>query len=84
MTNAELKTEPTAMDRTLRELRVGETATIQAVHLSAEGYTRLAGMGLCPGRKVEVVRTGKRMIVRSGSTCLGLHEDLAAAVRVGG
>lgn len=68
--------------RTLQELGVGERVTINAVNVSTEDYTRLAGLGLCPGRRVEVLRTGRRMIVRSGSTCVGIHEDLAAAVKV--
>lgn len=77
------KATETPRYRTLRELIVGECATINAIHLSPEDYTRLAGLGLCPGRRVEVLQTGERMVVRSGSTCLGLHEVLAAAVRVG-
>ena len=68
--------------RDLNDLVAGESATISGIHLSAEQYTRLAGLGLCPGRRVEVIQSGERMIVRSGSTSIGLHSALATAVRV--
>jgi Fe2+ transport system protein FeoA len=66
----------------LKELVPGECGIIHSMALSAEDYTRLAGLGLCPGRRVEVIQSGERMIVRSGSTSIGLHSALATAVRV--
>jgi Fe2+ transport system protein FeoA len=70
--------------RSLKDLAAGESAIINGIQLSADDYTRLASMGLCPGRSVEVLQVGARMIVRSGSTRMGLDEKLAAAIRVAG
>jgi Fe2+ transport system protein FeoA len=72
----------TSRYRTLGDLIAGDSSIINAIHLSGQDYTRLAGLGLCPGRRLEVIQSGERMIVRSGSTSIGLNSELAAAVRV--
>ncbi len=68
----------------LAELLEGQGGVICRILLAADDYARLAAMGLCVGRRVEVVRSGSRMVVRSGDTVLGLHGSMAAAVRVSG
>ena len=71
-------------ERSLSELLVGESGIVKQMVLTTTDYARLASMGLCPGSSVEMIRTGKRIIIRSGATYLGLHPRLAQGVRVAG
>jgi Fe2+ transport system protein FeoA len=60
----------------------GVPGRIEAVEAAAADRDRLAVLGLCPGRTVEVVQAGDPMIVRVLGTRVGLAAVLAGSVLV--
>ena len=69
----------------LSEMKVGQTATIQAFHVDTGFKYRLNGLGLRIGKKIEVVRhapfTGPFQL-RIGSTELMLRKQDADMIEV--
>jgi Fe2+ transport system protein FeoA len=72
---------PVAGEFPLAELR-GRQARVVSVSADAEDATRLMALGLCVGRRVEVVKAGDPMIVRVIGAQVGLSARLAAHVLV--
>ena len=65
----------------LSELR-GREARIVSVSADIHDATRLMALGLCVGRRVELVKAGEPMIVRVVGAHVGLSARLAAHVLV--
>lgn len=68
--------------RPLPELAVGEAATVAGVRAEDVDAARLKSMGICIGRRIELVKAGDPLIVRILGTRVGLSARLAAAVDV--
>jgi Fe2+ transport system protein FeoA len=66
---------------TLAQLAGGE-ARVVGVSGDAADAARLMAMGICVGRRVEIIRQGDPLIVRVVGARVGLSARLAAHVRV--
>ncbi|MEE4637526.1 MAG: FeoA family protein [Wenzhouxiangella sp.] len=63
-------------------LPAGQPARVRALPEEDEPFQRLRAMGLCEGRKIEVVRHGSRMIVSLSGVRIGVDRRLAEAIEV--
>lgn len=61
---------------------VGRPARILSLPGDDPQFQRLRAMGLCEGRKVEVIRHGSRMILSVSGVRIGLDRQLAACIQV--
>ena len=66
----------------LTDLTVGRMAAIRNVEAPEDDRLRLASMGVCQGRRVEMVKAGDPLIIRVVGTRVGLSSRLAAYVTV--
>lgn len=66
----------------LCDLRAGETGVVVGVEEGAREGKRLADLGFVHGATVEMLRTGKPCLVKTGGTCVGLGRRLQQAVRI--
>ncbi|NDY96848.1 FeoA family protein [Wenzhouxiangella limi] len=66
----------------LSRLPSGHVARVRALPNDDEPYLRLRAMGLCEGRKIEVIRHGSRMIVSLSGVRIGVDRRLAEAIEV--
>jgi Fe2+ transport system protein FeoA len=66
----------------LDALQRGDAGHIERLTLPATQATRLAGMGLCEGRLIEVVSRGDPMIVRVCGSTLALGKRAARGVEL--
>ena len=57
-------------------------AVVRSVETGDEDTNRLKTLGVCVGRRVELVRTGNPLILKIFGSRLGLSAELAARVRV--
>lgn len=64
------------------DLRAGETGTVVGIEDDAREAKRLADLGFARGSDVEMLRTGKPCLVRTGGTFVGLGERLQRAIRI--
>lgn len=64
------------------DLRAGETGIVVSVEDDAREAKRLADLGFARGAGVEMLRTGKPCLVRTGGTFVGLGERLQRAIRI--
>ena len=73
--------QPAATVR-LDELAPRVCAVVCSVEAGDEDTQRLKTLGVCVGRRVELVRVGDPLIVKIFGSRLGLAAELAARVRV--
>lgn len=66
----------------LGELRVGECGIVIDLDLGDNDDKRLRTLGICPGRRVWLVRPGDPMVLKVMGTRLGLAAELARRVTV--
>lgn len=66
----------------LNELPPRRCGIVRDVETDDEEAARLKTLGICAGRRVELVRTGDPLILKIFGTRLGLSGALAARVRV--
>ncbi|MCA1779115.1 MAG: ferrous iron transport protein A [Xanthomonadaceae bacterium] len=66
----------------LSRLTAGQGARVLALPDDDEPFLRLRAMGLCEGRRIEVVRHGSRMIVSLSGVRIGVDRRLADAISV--
>jgi Fe2+ transport system protein FeoA len=73
---------PTAIAPTapLTELPPRTTARIAAIAVDGDDAVRLKALGLCVGRRVELIQAGDPLIVRVLGVRVGLSSRLAAVV----
>ena len=66
----------------LDELPPRVCAVVRSVATDDEDTKRLKTLGVCVGRRVELVRVGNPLILKIFGSRLGLSAELAARVRV--
>ena len=66
----------------LDELAPRTCAVVRSVATDDEDTLRLKTLGVCVGRRVELVRTGNPLILKIFGSRLGLSAELAARVQV--
>ena len=66
----------------LDELPPRVCAVVRSVETGDEDTNRLKTLGVCVGRRVELVRVGNPLILKIFGSRLGLSAELAARVRV--
>jgi Fe2+ transport system protein FeoA len=66
----------------LDELPAHVCAVVRSVETDDEDTQRLKTLGVCMGRRVEIVRTGDPLILKVFGSRLGLSATLATRVRV--
>ena len=66
----------------LDELPPRVCAVVRSVETGDEDTNRLKTLGVCVGRRVELVRAGNPLILKIFGSRLGLSAELAARVRV--
>tara|TARA_R110002111_G_scaffold145461_3_gene211958 strand:- start:98 stop:466 length:369 start_codon:yes stop_codon:yes gene_type:complete len=66
----------------LGRLALGQCAVVHHVDLDENSDKRLRTLGICPGRRVWMVRRGDPMVVKVMGTRIGLAADLAQGVTV--
>jgi len=66
----------------LDELPARVCAVVRSVATDDEDTKRLKTLGVCVGRRVELVRAGNPLILKIFGSRLGLSAELAARVRV--
>ncbi len=67
----------------LDALPVGRTARVRALQASDdEALLKLAGLGLLPGARLEVLRRSPALCVRMGGACYALDRSLARRILV--
>ncbi len=66
----------------LDELPPRVCSVVRSIATDDEDTQRLKTLGVCVGRRVEVVRTGNPLILKIFGSRLGVSAELAARVRV--
>jgi len=66
----------------IRHLAPGQRAVVCGVDLGEHDAVRLKRLGICDGRRVQVVRQGDPLILRVAGTRIGVSGRLAASIRV--
>ncbi len=66
----------------LDELPLRVCAVVRSVETGDDDTNRLKTLGVCVGRRVELVRVGNPLILKIFGSRLGLSAELAARVRV--
>ncbi len=61
---------------------IGGEARVMSVEAETADASRLMALGICVGRRVEIVKAGDPLIVRVVGARVGLSARLAAAVMV--
>lgn len=67
---------------TLSQLRSGAAAVVSEVRGAAGDVSRLQALGVCQGRRVEMMQAGDPLIVRVVGSKVGLSHALADSVIV--
>ena len=66
----------------LCDLEPGVSGRIKNMNLPQETTSRLAGLGICEGRNIHIVKCGEPYIVRTYGSCVGLASSLAHQIQV--
>jgi len=66
----------------LDELAVGRCGHVVGIQCEPDAANRLAGMGVCIGRMVQLVQRGDPMILRAFGSRIGLSYRLGRCVQV--
>lgn len=64
----------------LNQLQPKTCAIVRRIENEGEEIQRLKTLGICVGRRVEVVKAGDPMIVRVFSSRIGMSAELASSV----
>jgi Fe2+ transport system protein FeoA len=73
---------PPANSQSLSQLSAGAAAVVSEVRGAASDVSRLQALGVCQGRRVEMMQAGDPMIVRVVGSKVGLSHRLAESVIV--
>ena len=74
--------EPNVLLVRLDELPPRVCAVVRSIATDDEDTRRLKTLGVCVGRRVELVRAGNPLILKIFGSRLGISAELAARVRV--
>ena len=66
----------------LNEIPSGTHAVVERIEAADEAMHRLMAMGLCVGRRIEVIRQGNPLILRVMGARIGVSGRLARQVTV--
>jgi Fe2+ transport system protein FeoA len=66
----------------LDELRPKTCAVVRSISTDDDDTQRLKTLGVCVGRRVELVRSGNPLILKVFGSRLGISAELAARVQV--
>ena len=66
----------------LDKLPAKTCAVVRSISTDDEETQRLKALGVCVGRRVEVVRAGNPLVLKVFSSRLGISAELAARVQV--
>ena len=69
-----------SLELALTQLPPGKCAVVRRVESESEDIERLKMLGVCLGRRVEVVKAGDPMIIRVFSSRIGISASLAGRV----
>ncbi|MGC9944358.1 MAG: FeoA family protein [Verrucomicrobiota bacterium] len=64
----------------LNQLLPGQCAVVRHVESESEDIQRLKMLGVCVGRRVEIVKAGDPLIIRIFSSRIGISASLATRV----
>ena len=67
-------------ERRLDKLPARQCAVVRRIETGGDDTQRLKTLGICVGRRIEVVKTGDPLIVRVFGSRLGLSASLASGV----
>jgi Fe2+ transport system protein FeoA len=67
-------------EMTLARIGCGRRAELRRFCMDSREAERLRELGLCEGRCVAVLQSGRRFVLRVDGCRIGLHHDLAACV----
>ena len=76
----ESKTPPAAGEARLDQLPARQCAVVRRIETGGDDMQRLKTLGICVGRRLEVVRAGDPLIVRVFGSRLGVSASLASRV----
>jgi ferrous iron transport protein A len=76
----EMKAAIMSTEQRLNELPPQQCAVVRRIETEGDDVQRLKTLGICVGRRIEVIKTGDPMIVRVFGSRLGLSTALASRV----
>ena len=79
-TEMEVKVDITSSEVRLSELLPRKCAVVSRIETDGEDIQRLKALGVCVGRRIEVIKQGDPLIIRVFSSRLGVSASLAACV----
>jgi Fe2+ transport system protein FeoA len=68
--------------QSLASLRAHDAARIVAIDGDQDNVERLKALGLCVGRRIELIKAGDPLVVRVIGARVGLSAQLASMVRI--
>lgn len=66
----------------LSELNAGEFATLDRLELEPDHAARIMRLGLTPGRKIALLKSGTRFLVATAAARIALDSRFAAGIYV--
>ncbi len=75
-----MKAASITTEQRLDRLSPRQCAVVRRIDTDSEDMQRLKTLGICVGRRLEVVRTGDPLIIRVFGSRLGLSASLASGV----
>jgi len=75
-----MTTNPPIPETRLDALPLRQCAVVRRIETEGDDVQRLKTLGVCVGRRIEVVKTGDPLIVRIFGSRLGLSASLASRV----
>ena len=66
----------------LSEVETGHSGRIKLLDMPQETASRLAGLGICEGRNIHIVKKGEPYIVRTYGSRVGIASSLAHLIQV--
>jgi len=76
----EMQTTAMPPEQRLDELSLRQCAVVRRIETDGDDMQRLKTLGICVGRRIEVIKPGDPMIVRVFGSRLGLSASLASRV----
>ena len=75
-----MNTVTTSSEQRLDRLSSRQCAVVRRIETDGDDTQRLKTLGICVGRRIEVIKSGDPMIVRVFGSRLGLSASLASGV----
>lgn len=75
-----MKTDILPYEQRLDKLPARQCAVVRRIETDGDDMRRLKTLGICVGRRIEIIKPGDPMIVRVFGSRLGLSASLASGV----